>query len=58
MRQEIGKLIGDDLLDIPGAEPRLHHRGRIDIDLERCSGRRRQTGPTIRLQKYRWGVLT
>ena len=34
-RQEVGDLGRDDLLRIAGAEARLHHRRRIDIDLHR-----------------------
>ena len=34
MGEEIGDLGGDDLLGIAGAEPGLHHRGRIDVDLQ------------------------
>jgi hypothetical protein len=30
---EVRYLAGDDLLRIAGAETRLHHRGRIDVDL-------------------------
>ncbi len=34
MREEIPDLVGNDLLRIAGTKPRLHHRGRIDVDLK------------------------
>src|SRR5271169_2578737 len=34
MRYEIIDLVRDDLLRVAGAETRLHHRRRIDVDLE------------------------
>ena len=42
-RHKIGDLGRDDLLRVAGPEARLHHRGRIDIHLNRGSAVRPST---------------
>ena len=42
-REKIADLGRDDLLRVAGADAGLHHRGRVDVDLDRRAGGRPST---------------
>jgi hypothetical protein len=56
MGQEIGDLGRDDLLRVARPEARLHHRGRIDVDLDNRGGARRDVALEIRRDVDHEGV--